>query len=323
MTLISIIVPVYGVEPFVERCVRALMEQTQQEGVEYIFVDDASPDRSMEIVRRTVEEYPERSEQVKILTHRQNRGLPAARNTGLEAASGEYVMHIDSDDYCEPQMLTAMLEKAMETDADMVWCDWYLTGENSERQMHMPDYATAVDATKAMLGGAMKYNVWNKMTRRRIFTDNSLRFPDGQPMGEDMTMIMAAACCRKTAHVNKPLYHYRRTNAGAMTQAYSDRNLEQLRSNVDRISDFIATKRPDLTPELDFFKLQAKFPFLLMKPHKRGFRLWKEWWPEANRSISNNLHMTCHSRIAQRLAAMEFWPLVKVYASLIRIYQRV
>ncbi len=217
----SVVVPVYGVERFVERCVRGLMEQTLREGVEFIFVDDATPDGSMEIVRKTIADYPDRASQVKILTHESNRGLPTARNTGMDAARGEWVCHIDSDDFPECDMLESQLAEAERSGADMVWCDWYLTGENSERPMPQPSISDAREATVAMLGGAMKYNVWNKLTRRSIFTDNNIRFPDGHAMGEDMTMIMAATCCQKTAHVARPLYHYRRTNTASLQRAAS------------------------------------------------------------------------------------------------------
>lgn len=318
---ISVMIPVYGVERYAEQCARSLMEQTLHDGVEFIFVDDATTDASMEIIRRTVADYPERREQLRILPHSQNRGLPAARNTGMDAASGEYIIHIDSDDYCEPEMLESMLAKAREMDADMVWCDWYLSFGNRDRAMSMPDCPTADEALRAMLGGAMKYNVWNKLTRRTIFTDNGLRFPDGRAMGEDLTMVMAVACCRKVTHVNRPLYHYRRTNSEAMTQNYSDLNLEQLRANADTCIEFISTRRNDISDYLQFFKLQIKFPFLLMNPARRGFRLWEEWWPEANAAIHANTFMPRHSRIAQQMAARGLWPAVRLYRRLLSFYQ--
>lgn len=311
---VSVVVPVYGVERFVEQCVRGLMEQTLRDGVEFIFVDDATPDGSMEIIRKTVADYPDRAGQVKILTHETNRGLPAARNTGMDAARGKWICHIDSDDYPERDMLERLLGEAERSGADMVWCDWYLSGENSERSMPQPSISDAREATMAMLGGAMKYNVWNKLIRRSIFTDNNIRFPGGHAMGEDMTMIMAAICCQKTAHVGQPLYHYRRTNTAAMTQAYSERHLADLRHNVERTTDFVVAHDPAMAAEMDFFKLQVKFPFLLMRPRSRGWQLWREWWPEANRRIGANRHMSGHSRVAQRCAAMGLRPLVSLYA---------
>lgn len=318
---ISVIIQVYGVERFVEACVRSLMEQTLREGVEFIFVDDATPDASIDTVRRTVADYPDRAAQVKILTHSRNRGLPSARNTGLEAACGEYVVHIDSDDFAEPQMLEAMLDEARRSGADMVWCDWYLSTDNGERRMPTPDISDAREAMMAMLGGTMKFNVWNKLTRRSIFTGNALRFPDGYPMGEDMTMIRACARCRMTAHVGRPLYHYRRTNSGAMTQAYSDAHFSQLRHNADLTAGDLAALGAITAEETDFFRLQVKFPFLLMDPASRGFRLWREWWPEANRRAAANPYGSRHSRMAQRWAARGWWWPVRLYRMLLKFYQ--
>lgn len=319
---ISVVVPVYGVERFVEACVRSLMEQTLRDGVEFIFVDDASPDGSMDTLRRAVADYPDRAAQVRILTHSRNRGLPSARNTGMDAARGEYIVHIDSDDFAEPQMLEALLGEARRSGADMVWCDWYLSTEGGERRMDTPDISDGHEAMLAMLGGSMKFNVWNKLTRRSVFADNALRFPDGQPMGEDMTMIRACARCRLTAHVAQPLYHYRRTNSGAMTQTYSDAHFNQLRHNADLTTDDLTRIGAITAEETDLFRLQVKFPFLLMEPASRGFSLWRDWWPEANARTSVNPYGTRHSRMAQRWATRGWWWPLRLYRTLLKFYQK-
>ena len=93
--------------------------------------------------------------------HRQNKGLPAARNTGLAEASGEYIFHCDSDDFMELDMLESLYNKAKGCEADVVWCDFFLSFEKSERYMKQPEYTTPIDAVKAMLSGRMKFNVWN------------------------------------------------------------------------------------------------------------------------------------------------------------------
>ena len=127
--LISVIVPIYNVERFIERCVKSLMEQTLQD-VEYIFVDDAATDNSMKILAATLSIYSDHN--IRILVHQENKGLPAARNTGLAVATGEYVFHCDSDDYMEKDMLEVLYKKAKETDADIVWCDWFLSFEKKK-----------------------------------------------------------------------------------------------------------------------------------------------------------------------------------------------
>ena len=182
--LISVVIPIYRVEAFIERCARSLMEQTMDD-VEYIFVDDCSPDGSIDILNHVVAEYPQRK--VQIIRHEVNHGLPAARNTGLAVTTGEYIFHCDSDDYMECDALEKMYNKAVETDADIVYSDWYLdrpsltpTVEGRTRYMRCPDYTSsstgglqgAEEALRGLLHGTMKYNVWNKLVRRELYNLN-------------------------------------------------------------------------------------------------------------------------------------------------------
>lgn len=298
---VSVIVPVYGVEDYVERCVRSLMEQTLTD-VEFIFVDDCTPDRSMEIVDAVVSQYRDR--QVRILRHAANRGLPASRNTGLSVATGEYVYHCDSDDFLEADMIESLYARAREEDADMVWSDWYLSFEGNERYMRQPDAHTGREALALMLDGSMKYNVWNKLTRRALFTDNAISFPEGKSMGEDMTMIRLAACSAKTACVSKALYHYIRTNSGAMTQAYSARHLSELKDNVEDTIDFLLSHAIDANIEesIAHFLLNVKLPFLFTG-RPEDCRRWRQWYPEADRHIMSNKNQALRTRMLQWCAA--------------------
>ena len=104
MSKISILVPIYGVEHYIERCARSLFEQTYPD-IEYVFVDDCSSDQSIAVLEKVMEDYPLRKPHVKIIHHERNKGLSAARNTALEASAGDYVMHVDSDDYIEKTLI--------------------------------------------------------------------------------------------------------------------------------------------------------------------------------------------------------------------------
>ena len=106
---ISVVVPVYGVERYIERCVRSLFSQTMIEGVEFIFVNDCTKDKSMEILMDLLKQYPSRQSQVRVVDHKENMGLAAARITALNLAKGEYVINLDSDDYFERDMLECIL----------------------------------------------------------------------------------------------------------------------------------------------------------------------------------------------------------------------
>lgn len=111
--LVSVIVPIYGVEPYIEKCARSLFEQSL-ENMEFIFVNDCTPDKSVEILRQVIEDYPRRYLQIQIIEHEENRGLAMARNSGLLIAKGEYIIHCDSDDWVELDMYEEMYEKALE-----------------------------------------------------------------------------------------------------------------------------------------------------------------------------------------------------------------
>ena len=309
---VSVVIPVYKVEAFIERCVASLFEQTLQD-VEYIFVDDASPDGSMQILHNTLKKYSHRESNVRIVTHEENQGLPAARNTGLALATGEYVFHCDSDDYVEPTMLEELYNTAKRNDADIVWCDWFLTFAENERYMKQPSFDTPLEALKAMLSGGMKYNVWNKLAKRSLYVDNNISFPAGYGMGEDMTMMMLFARAQMVAYIPRAFYHYVKLNTGAFSQTYSDRHLVELKHNIQRICDYMQITLGDkVEQELAFFKLDAKFPFLISDDSNK-YKLWQEWYPEVNSYILQNKNVSFRSRILQWFAWKgQFW-LVKLH----------
>lgn len=109
---VSVIIPVYNVEPHIERCARSLFEQTLEE-IEYIFVNDCTPDASMRILQNVLENYAQRKNQIIIINQPYNMGAAKAREIGIKAASGEYIIHCDSDDWVDKEMYRTMYEKAV------------------------------------------------------------------------------------------------------------------------------------------------------------------------------------------------------------------
>lgn len=309
---ISVIIPMYKVEQFIVRCAVSLMEQTLSE-IEYIFVDDATPDNSIALLGEVLKKYPERKDNVQIISHEKNKGLPAARNTGLAIAKGEYIFHCDSDDYVEKDMLEQLYKKAKEDDADIVWCDWWLSFARNERYMKQPEYFTSIDALKGMLSGVMKFNVWNKLVKRKLYTDSDIVFPAGYGMGEDMTMMKLFARAEKVVYLPKAFYHYVQLNAGAFSKTYSERHLLELQHNVSLlITDLQQKFENKLDREIAYFKLDVKFPFLISGDAAK-YALWKKWYPEANKYILKNKNLSLRSRGLQWLASKnQFWA-VRVY----------
>ena len=310
---VSVIVPIYNVERFIVRCAESLFRQSLRD-VEYIFVDDMTPDRSIEILQEIVAHYSLLQENIKIVKHKINKGLPTARNTGLSVATGEYIFHCDRDDFVEPEMLETLYRKAKEQDADIVWCDWFLSFEKVERLMQQPSYNSPIEAVKGMASGVMKFNVWNKLVKRSLYVEKDISFPDGYGMGEDMTMIMLFAEAAKVVYVPKAFYHYVRTNTNSFSQTYSDQHLEELRYNVNRIETFIKERFGyELDEYIAYMKLETKFPFLL-SGNSAKLRLWSEWYPEANCHIMKNKQIPLRNRLLQWCAWKNLMWLVRLYS---------
>ena len=119
---VSILVPIYNVSLYIERCARSLFDQTF-ENIEYIFVDDASTDDSLDILKKVLKQYPKRQKQVRIIRHPQNKGLASTRNTAIDASNGDYIAVVDSDDYVEKNMIEELYNFAVTKNADIVVFD--------------------------------------------------------------------------------------------------------------------------------------------------------------------------------------------------------
>lgn len=239
---ISVIIPVYKVEQFVERCIRSVMDQTLTEGVECIIVDDCTPDRSMKIVEEMVAGY-HGNIQFKLLYHEWNRGLAAVRNTGLNVAVGDYILHVDSDDYFEPDTLEKMYGKAIAEDADIVVADYWMTYKDREvcYTQHVPD--SQLEALKYLVGMKLRGFNWNKLFRRSLYNDNELRYTEGVDMGEDLLMsLQMFFYARKIVGIPQAFLHYVQYNGNAYSQCPSLKSMKCLIYIESFMIDFFSGK---------------------------------------------------------------------------------
>lgn len=210
---VSVIVPVYGVEAWIERCAHSLLSQTWED-LEVIFVNDGTTDRSMEILSEVVKQYPSRDVQI---LHQSNAGLPQARLAGLRKATGEYVLHMDSDDWAAPEMIEALAKAAAETGSDMVYCDAVEDRPQGRiRPIHNHTYADCPSYARAMVDFRVNSYLWNKLIRRSLYAED-LFYPTIS-MHEDMVLLSqilprGGRCTR----VPRAMYHYNRTNVGSLS----------------------------------------------------------------------------------------------------------
>lgn len=313
MIKVSIIIPIYGVESFIARCACSMLSQTIKD-VEFIFVNDYTKDESIEILQAVINQYPERKNQIKIIHHEKNRGLPAARNTGLKVAVGEYVLHCDGDDWIEPTMLEEMYNEAKKKDADIVWCDYYESYKEHEVYKKEPEGSCADEAVRNMLSRTMQYNVWNKLVRRSLYLDNKIVFPEGRSMGEDLTMIKLFATARKICYLPKAYYHYVRWNTGAMTQVFNQKKLNELKENIEDLSYFLSQARPGVfCNEMDYMKLWAKFRFLLTSGKGKAYKMWMEWFVDSNKNIQSLPGANRRIKFLMQMAAKNQWWFVRLH----------
>lgn len=225
---VSILVPIYGVEKYIRRCAISLFEQTYS-NLEFVFVNDCTKDKSMEVLNATLKLYPRRAKQVKIINHEKNRGLAASRNTAVDNAMGLFLMHVDSDDWLEVNAVKEAVLKQIENNADFVsfnskviwptYCEYYKT----------PDIKESCELVKKMLRREVGWNVWGRLIRKSLYTDNNIRAIEGCDMGEDAQVVPRLVYhSKRTASIDLVLYNYNRSNENSYTSMFSPVKYEQL-----------------------------------------------------------------------------------------------
>ena len=309
---VSIIVPVYRVETYMARCAKSLLQQTYGDK-EILFVDDASPDQSVAILEALLPAYPNVS--VRVVRHATNRGLAAARLTGLTAAKGDYIVSVDSDDYLEPNALDLLVQQAQETDADIVGMDgWFEWGEE-RRPYHGTWSSDAGKYTKYLLNGRTLPGVCLHMVRRDLYTRSGLKPIEGLNNGEDYALMPRLAYFANTiARVTQPVYHYTQTNPDSFTHIVSPDNIRQLIRAVEVLTAFFADK-PAYEQALRAGQWLKKTD-LFLRADRNDYALVQTM--PANAPLVTTT-MTIPQRLAARLVARERWTVLWHYS---RIYQR-
>ncbi len=206
--LVSVIVPIYGVEKYIERCARSIFEQTYQ-NIEIIFVNDFTPDKSMDVLNKIIQEYPNIQSKVQIINHDVNRGLAAARKTGLLSAKGKYVIQWDSDDYVDVRFLEKMVALAEKEDADITICDMNKVYKDKIIHIHTNPSLDNIECMKQVLVGQVHSSLCNKLIRRSLYVDNNIYPTEGLNIGEDLSvMYRLMFFAKKLAYLPEALYYY-------------------------------------------------------------------------------------------------------------------
>lgn len=301
MPKVSVIIPVYGVELYAERCVRSLMEQTLDD-IEYLFIDDCTPDHSMDIIRKVVNEYPQRINQVRFGKMPINSGLAAVRRHGMLLVMGEYVIHCDSDDYIEFDMYASMYAMAKEQNLDMVICDFFNSNDNYDIECTQRFDSTSDEGFRFLLAGILHGATWNKLVRRGVYTSNEIDYPMDNQWEDKALMIQLAFFSKSIGHLNRSLYHYfynPKSLSNNQTVSSISRRYIQMKNNAELILKFL--EKNDLVSKY-------KDEILLMKYNVRGcydilvdddkyYKLWRSTYPEVDVNILRNEFFTLKGKL--------------------------
>jgi glycosyltransferase involved in cell wall biosynthesis len=210
---ISLIVPIYGVEKYIAKFAESALDQTYQD-LQFIFVNDGTKDRSMEILRDLIANRYAHLQSRIVIVDKENGGLPSARKAGLDVAEGEYVLFADSDDWMETDAVEKVMAKAEETDADIVYFDLIKEYGNRTSYKREREYtgATKDDFIVNMFNyKSFGYTV-TKCFKRRLYTENVIYFPK-LGMHEDIYLMSQIIFHAKSlVHIPEALYHYRKDN---------------------------------------------------------------------------------------------------------------
>jgi glycosyltransferase involved in cell wall biosynthesis len=298
MYKVSVIVPVYGTEAYIEQCARSLMEQTLDE-VEYIFVNDASPDRAEKVLRRTLEDYPQRKSQVTILNHPTNLGAAKAREDGMRAARGEYLIHCDSDDWVERDMYEVLYRKAKAEDLDIVISAFTEEGP-VPRKVEQP---MGSDPVREIVKSPVKCSLFNKLVRGSIVRDNDMRYPAHHMMEDYAICVQMFYHARSVGYVDKSLYHYRIVSDSICHQESEQSHMKRWReafANVRLVDKFLADqgKSAYYASELLMAKLNVRgFLWPLLAKGTKYYTEWHDTFPELNRKFVTSKYMSARMKL--------------------------
>lgn len=284
---VSILVPVYGVERFIERCARSLFEQSY-DSIEYIFVNDCTKDKSIEILRRIIEEYPARKQDIFIVEHPQNKGLAAARNTALAHAHGMYTMHVDSDDFLETDAVQLMVEKALSEQADIVVGDINLVIAEKKQLLkrEIQEEKTAY-LCQLLDWGTVELSVAAKLIRRSVYQESGVQFVDHVCFGEDFSVTPRLVYhAHGIVFLRRPVYNYEKSNETSYSsQRLSERHATSLVEAAKIVYPFFEAKPEASLYETAIARGQAKIKcFILRAVAPQSRKKYKGLFPGLCRS---------------------------------------
>lgn len=168
---VTVAVPIYGVETYMERCAISLFEQSY-DNIEYVFVNDCTKDNSISILENVINKYPNRKPYVKLINHKVNRGLGAARNTAIKNSSGDFIMWVDSDDFVSPTIVETAVQSQVNFNSDIITINYTNVYDNFSVKQYENHCSTGFEYCKGILLGTQSGRIWGRLIRRSLYINN-------------------------------------------------------------------------------------------------------------------------------------------------------
>lgn len=231
---LSVVLPVYGVEKYIEKCAVSLFSQKNRDDVEFIFVNDATKDNSIMILKNVIQKYEAVKNNVHIIEHGKNKGLAAARLTGLLAAKGEYIWFMDSDDWVEPDSIETILMSLYKS-PDVLYFN-YFRNSNNEQQVNVDKYYPTLLNCLCI---RFTLCVWRMVVKRDVYIKNNCLPIPGIDMSEDIVLHSRIRYYLSNVIVlDIPLYHYRIDNANSYVNNVGLKQMNQIIEGIKVVSAF-------------------------------------------------------------------------------------
>ncbi len=293
MPKVSVIIPIYRVEQYIVRCAQSLFSQTLDD-IEFLFIDDCSPDNSMALLQDEIEKkrprFAEKNWKVRTVSMPTNSGQAAVRRHGIQLATGDFVIHCDSDDWVVPNAYRLMYEKATENNLDIVLCDYY----RSDGKKHVL-FKNGVDGLKCkeeffrqLLTYRCSTSLWTKLVKRELFTQNEITYPEDNMWEDFVLSLQLFYYADKIGYLPQPLYYYY-YNPSSISYSNIDKRQGQLMRNSHIIISFINEKELGI-PYKDaviFFKYMSRSELVRFTKNHKYLIQWRETFPEVNKEFIN------------------------------------
>lgn len=282
MPKVSVVVAVYNTELYVKRAISSLMEQTLDD-VEFIIIDDGSTDNSLNIIKQVIGNYPRHKDKI-ILVSRENCGIAATRKQGMALASGDYVIHLDSDDWADRNWLDCLYTRAISDNADMVVCDYAAVHMGEKTDIHMPAKKTGIECLQQLFIDKQRGYTWNKLVSRRVINKIEDLFVDGVNYLEDYIYIAKCFCfSEKICYIDRCLYFYNQDNVGSITKGMSDSKRRDIFNAIDFIDSYFNAigLHGNLNSGVMIFKIRQKMMLIYGEWDNVSVKTWRVF-PETN-----------------------------------------